>query len=98
QATGSPFLLAGGAPGTAGIVSPAATLTVTSATLASIAVTPANSSIAKGATLQFVATGTFSDGSTQDITHAVSWTSSSPTIAAINPASGIALGLVGGTA
>ena len=48
QASGSPFLLAGGAPGTAGIVSPAVNLTVTSATLASIAVTPANSSIAKG--------------------------------------------------
>jgi len=98
QATGSPFLLAGGAPGTAGIVSPAANLTVTSATLASIVVTPANSSIAKGATLQFTATGTFSDGTTQDITHGVSWSSSNTSIAAINPVSGIALGLLAGTA
>jgi Flp pilus assembly secretin CpaC/uncharacterized protein YjdB len=99
QATGSPFLLAGGAPGnTQGIVSPAVNLTVTSATLASIAVTPANFSIAKGATLQLAATGTFSDGTTQDITHAVSWSSSNTAIAAINPASGIALGLLTGTA
>ena len=98
QATGSPFLLAGGAPGTAGIVSPAANLTVTSATLASIAVTPANSSIPKGATLQLAATGTFSDGTTQDSTHAVSWSSSNSLIAAINPVSGIALGLLAGTA
>jgi type II secretory pathway component GspD/PulD (secretin)/uncharacterized protein YjdB len=99
QANGSPFLLAGGAPGnTQGIVSPAVNLTVTSATLASIAVTPANSSIAKGATLQLTATGTFSDGTTQDITHAASWSSSNTSIAAINPASGIALGLLAGTA
>jgi hypothetical protein len=99
QASGSPFLLAGGAPGsTAGIVSPAVNLTVTAATLASIAVTPANSSIPKGATLQLAATGTFSDGTTQDITHAVSWSSSNTAIAGINPASGIALGLLTGTA
>ena len=98
QASGSPFLLAGGAPGTLGIVSPAVNLTVTAATLASIAVTPANSSIPKGATLQLTATGTFSDGTSQDITHAVSWSSSNTSIAAINPVTGIALGLLAGTA
>jgi uncharacterized protein YjdB len=98
QATGSPFRLAGGAPGALGIVSPAANLTVTSATLASITVTPANSSIANGATLQLTATGTLSDGTTQDITHAVSWSSSNSAIAAINPVTGIALGLLAGTA
>src|SRR5271157_548097 len=99
QATGSPFLLAGGAPGnTQGIVSPAVNLTVTSATLVSIAITPANFSIAKGATLQLTATGTFSDGTTQDVTHAVSWSSSNSSIAAINPVTGIALGLLGGMA
>ena len=98
-ANGSPFLLAGGAPGnTQGIVSPAVNLTVTSATLASIAVTPANASVAKGATLQLTATGTFSDGTTQDVTHAVSWSSSNTSVAAINPASGIALGVLAGTA
>jgi len=98
QANGSPFLLAGGAPGAVGVVSPAVNLTVTSATLTSIAVVPANSSIAKGATLQLSATGMFSDGTTQDITHAVTWSSSNTSIAAINPVTGIALGLLGGTA
>ena len=99
QATGSPFLLAGGAPGSSlGITSPAANLTVTAATLASITVTPANSSIAKGATLQLTATGTFSDGTTEDITHAVSWSSSNTSITAINPVTGIALGQQAGTA
>ena len=38
----------------------------TSATLTSIAVTPANPSVAAGKTQQFTATGTFSDSSTQD--------------------------------
>jgi len=41
----------------------------------SIAVTPANPTIAKGTTQQFTATGTYNDGSTQDITatERVSW-------------------------
>jgi hypothetical protein len=38
-------------------------LTVTAATLQSIAVTPASPSIAKGLTQQFTATGTYSDSS-----------------------------------
>ena len=98
EAPGSPFLLAGGAPGSQGIVSPAVNLTVNSATLKSIAATPANSSIAKGATLQLAATGTFSDGSTQDITHGVTWSSDNRPIATINPVTGIALGQVAGAA
>ena len=52
-----------------------ATATVTAATLTSIAVTPTNPSIAKGTTVQLTATGTFTDGSTQDLTTQVSWTS-----------------------
>jgi len=44
-----------------------ATTTITGANLVSIAVTPANSSMAVGATKQFTATGTFSDSSTQDV-------------------------------
>jgi len=46
-------------------------------TLSSIAVTPANASIAAGATQQYTATGTFSDGSTQNLTNLVTWSSSS---------------------
>jgi uncharacterized protein YjdB len=67
-----------------GSVSGTATLTVTGATLLSIAVTPANSSMAVGTTKQFIATGTFSDSTTQDISASVVWTSSKPAAATIN--------------
>ena len=49
---------------TLGGVSGSTVLTVTAAVLQSIAVTPANPSVAKGLTEQFTATGTFSDNST----------------------------------
>ena len=45
-------------------------------TLVSIAVTPANATNLVGATQQFTATGTYSDGSTQNITSQATWTSS----------------------
>jgi hypothetical protein len=44
-------------------------------TLSSIAVTPANPSVAKGLTQQFAATGTFSDGTTADLSSQVTWAS-----------------------
>ena len=47
-----------------------------SATLQSIAVTPANPTIQTGATQQFAATGTYSDNSTQNLTGQVTWASS----------------------
>ena len=74
-------------------------LTVTAATLASIAVTPANPSIPRGLTQQFVATGTFTDGSTQVLTSTVSWSSTVATVASIaNTGSpGLATGLSTGT-
>src|SRR5262249_61072482 len=43
-------------------------LTVTAAILQSIAVTPANPSVAKGLTKQFTATGTYSDKTTKNRT------------------------------
>lgn len=58
-------------------------LTVSSGTLASIAIVPANPTVANGSTRQFTATGTFSDGSTQDITLNVHWSSSSASVATI---------------
>ena len=51
-------------------------LTVTSAVLVSIGVTPPNPSIANGYTEQFTATGVYSDNSTQNLTSAVTWSSS----------------------
>ncbi len=60
---------------TLGTVSAAtpATLTVGPAALVSVAVTPANQSIALGTTQTFTATGTYTDNSTQDLTTSVTW-------------------------
>ena len=69
-----------------GSVTGTASLTVTGATLVSLAVTPANASMATGTTKQFAATGTFSDSSTQDMSGSVLWSSSSPAVATINSA------------
>jgi hypothetical protein len=66
-----------------------AALTVTNATLNSIAVTPANSSISLGSSQQFTAKGTFSDGSVLNLTNQVNWSSSDSSVAVIKP-SGVA--------
>ena len=71
-----------------GLVSGNTTLTVTAATLTSIAVTPTNPSIANGTTRQFTATGTFSDSTTQDLTTQVTWSSSATGVATISNAGG----------
>lgn len=81
-----------------GIASSAIALTVTSATLQSIAVTPGSASIAKGLTQRFTATGTFSDGSTQNITITVGWSSATPSVATISPRTGVGTGVGTGTA
>jgi hypothetical protein len=56
--------------------------------LVSLAVTPAAPSILWGNSQQFTATGTFSDGSTQNLTTSVSWSSSATSVAAISNVSG----------
>lgn len=84
-----------------GSVSGSTTLTVTSSVLASIGVSPATPSLSLASKLQFVATATFSDGSTQDFTRVVTWGSSDVTVASISntPASaGLATGLGIGSA
>jgi hypothetical protein len=68
---------------------------VTTATLLSIAVTPASASIAAGSSQQYKAVGSYSDGSTQNITSTVEWDSSDSSIAAIS-SSGLAIGLAEG--
>ncbi len=81
---------------TAGSVSNSTTLTVTPAALSAITITPANPTIAAGTTQSFTATGLFSDGSTQDLTASVSWSSSAPSVATINVSGGLATGLAPG--
>ena len=71
-----------GAPG-------AAEFSLTNYALESIAVSPGNPELALGVTGQFSATGTFSDGSTGDLTDFVTWASATPSVAAIS-ATGLA--------
>jgi len=60
----------------AGMVNtPASALTVTNATITSIAVTPPNPVVTTGNQLTFKAVGTFSDGSQIDLTSQVNWSS-----------------------
>ena len=63
-------------------------LTVTAATLTQIQVTPSNPAIAKGSSVSFIATGIYSDTSTQDVTTAVTWDSATTTVATISNATG----------
>jgi len=83
----------GGSSGTA-------ILTVTNATLVSIAITPVNPTMAKNTQLQFIATGTFSDGTQADITTVATWTSSNTNAATISNQAGLqgdATGVAAGT-
>jgi uncharacterized protein YjdB len=73
---------------TSGAISGSTSLTVTPVALVSIAVTPANPSVAKGLTQQFTATGTYSDGSTQDVTVQATWASSAVATATVSNAAG----------
>ncbi len=76
------------APSGGATLSSSTTLTVTPATLSSISVTPANPKMALGTTQQFIATGTYSDNSTFDLTDFVAWSSSNPSVASISNTAG----------
>jgi len=76
-------------------ISGSANVTVTPPTLDSITVEPVNPSIAKGTEIQLMATGNFSDGTTQDLTDAATWTSAASTVAAVGDTAG-SKGLVSG--
>ena len=64
-------------------ISDTAAITVTSAKLTAVTVTPVNPTLFAGITQAFAATGTFSDGTTLDLTAAVSWTSSATDVATV---------------
>ena len=84
---------------TSGTISGSATLTVTPA-LVSIAITPLAPTLLEAATQQFTATGTYSDGSTQNITTEATWSSSEIEVAVISNnagSNGIATGVGVGT-
>jgi len=65
-------------------------------TLVSIAVTPVSPSIVAGSTLQFTATGTYSDSSTQNLTSTATWASGTPATATI-ASGGLATAVAAGT-
>jgi hypothetical protein len=67
-----------------------------SPTLVSITVLPNVATVPLGTNQQFSATGTYTDGSTQDLTSSVTWATSNPTAVGIT-SSGLASALTGGT-
>jgi len=84
-----------------GLIGGSTTLTVSPATLSSIALTPPTPSIAKGTTQEFTATGTYSDNTTQDLTQLASWSSNNGTVSTVSNTAGsrgVALGRNVGTA
>jgi uncharacterized protein YjdB len=66
-----------------GGISQSTTLTVTAPTVVSIAVTPVGLTLGIGINQQFVATATYSDGSSSDLSSGVTWTSSSTSVASV---------------
>lgn len=85
------------ATATVGAISGGAALTVTPATLSSITITPPNPSVSSGGSVQLSATGIFSDGSTQNMTGLLTYSSSNPLVATVN-SSGMLQGLLPGSA
>jgi hypothetical protein len=82
---------------TSGAIYGSTGLTVTAApVLVSIAVTPVNPSIVVGTQEQFTATGTYSDGTHQDLTNSATWTSTNLLVAIIN-STGLATGVTAGS-
>jgi plastocyanin len=105
NASGSKGLATAVAPGTSTItamlngVGGLTVLTVTAAALQSIAIAPGNPSIPAGEVQPYAATGTYSDGTTLDITTQVTWTSADATVATISNDSntpGVATGVAPG--
>ena len=100
----SPAFTANGTSGTYAVTAAVAglaqtalfSLTNTRPPLTSIAISPLNNPVAKGNTDQFTAIGTYSDGSTANITTTVSWSSSKSAIATVN-SNGLASALGVGT-
>jgi len=80
-----------------GSVSDSTTLTISTAHLVSITVSPSNPRINKGTQIKFTATGQFSDGSTSTQLSGLIWKSSKPNIAQVR-GSGIARGKKNGSA
>jgi RHS repeat-associated protein len=102
--TSAAFPVIGRAPGTATVTAGPlhgpgrqATVTVQPADPGTLAIAPAAPILPPGDSQQFTATGTSADGASHDLTGAVAWATSMPTVAAIS-ATGLATALSDGTA
>src|SRR5713101_2135292 len=91
------LVTAGSTPGTtttitavSGVLRVSVQLTVSTATLNSITVTPADPSVPLGRLVQFTATGNYSNGTHHNLTDAATWSSGTTTTATINSSSGLA--------
>lgn len=71
-----------------GITSLGFQVTVSSATLTTLSISPTNQTISVDQTLQLVATGDFSDGTSQDVTRDVLWGSGDTSIAKVSLSTG----------
>ncbi|MCG9873614.1 MAG: Ig-like domain-containing protein [Leptospiraceae bacterium] len=71
------------------IISNSVLLSITQKQLTQIAISPNNTSLPKGNTLQFQAMGTFTDNSMADITTLVTWSSNDANIASISNGGGM---------
>jgi Bacterial Ig-like domain (group 2)/Kelch motif/Galactose oxidase, central domain len=80
-----------------GSASGSITLTVTPAIVESIAITPSPATVGVGVTQQLTATGSFSDGSTQNVTTAATWNSDTPSVATVGPTTGLLTGVAIGS-
>lgn len=81
---------------TVGNVSGTASLTV-APSLAAIAVSPQSVTLGVGQSQQFTATGSYTDGSTQDLTNSATWASTNTSVASIS-VGGLATALASGNA
>ncbi len=72
-------------------------LEITPAQLVSLSISPPSPTVSAGLDLQLQASGSFTDGSVQDLTGQAAWSSSDPAAATISPA-GLAHGVAGGSA
>jgi trimeric autotransporter adhesin len=73
-------------------------LSVDAADVSSITIKPANGSLAQGTQISFTATGTYTDGSTHDLSHVVSWSSDSTGVLTIGSVTGVGKGIAAGQA
>lgn len=74
-----------------------ANINVIAASLSSIAITPASVSFAKGTNIRLTAIGTYSDGSSSDISTQVTWLSASAATATVGSNTGTVTGIAVGS-